>query len=225
MTRVKAIVFDRDGVLTDFDLDAAAAFFQRLLPLSLQEMNERWEAWGNKVGFPRSAHEEHEFFRSFWTTIGDELELPETVCTQLIRFDYTSCMRAFPDARPALIATRRRNLRAGVLSNFSLASLDASLQATGLADLVDIACAAPVIGFSKPEQEAYLTVARALGVEPQECLLFDDELPCVEGARELGIQAYLVDRRRAQHAINDGIVCDLSALPEIFQLVALATGE
>jgi putative hydrolase of the HAD superfamily len=211
---VKAIIFDRDGVLTYFDIAAATAFFQPLLPFSLAEIAERWAKWGRKVGFPGTLVEEQRFFQGFWDAVAEELHLAPTTREQLHQFEYTSTMRPFADARPMLQAVRTHGLRIGVLSNFSLASLDTSLTAVGLADLIDVTCAATVIGAAKPAPEAYLIASRALGVQPSECLFLDDEIACVEGGRAVGMRAYLVDRQRTEHALAESILCDLTAISE-----------
>lgn len=213
MKRIRAVIVDRDGVLTDFDMAAAEAYFVELLPISLEEMYERWEAWGAEVGFPSSLAEEETFFRGYWDSLADEFELDVNARRQLRAFDYTRFLVAYPDARPALAAAREAGLRIGVLSNFTLASLTPSLKATGLIDLVDAACAATVIGASKPAPQAYVIAAEMLDVSPDECLFFDDERPCVDGARRAGMTAYLVDRSLSRHELAHGIVCDLSAIP------------
>ncbi|HXF63765.1 MAG TPA: HAD family hydrolase [Caldilineaceae bacterium] len=214
---LRAVIFDRDGVLTDFDLVKATHFFAPRVPLSLWELSDRWEAWGRQVGFPRSPAEEAAFFRGLWDSLCDELRLAPTVRADLHSFDYTTCLTPYPDARPALEAARAAGLRIGVLSNFSLASLEASLAATGLASLVDVACAATVIGAAKPAPEAYRIAAGRLGVQPEECLFFDDEELCVAGARRVGMAAYRVDRKRQAHDLAAGIVAGLSAVPQLIQ--------
>jgi len=105
-----------------------------------------------------------------------------------------------------------------VLSNFPLASLDASLRAAGLDDLIHVACSASVVGAPKPAAQAYLAVTQALGVEPSECLFLDDEAACVDGARRVGMQAFRVDRSRAQHGLGEGSVCSLAALPTLLDV-------
>ncbi len=212
---IQAIIFDRDGVLVDFDYIAATTFFEPLVPFSLWEMSARSHQWGLEKGFPRSAAEEKVFFREFWDEICDEFNLSQKTRQKLHQFDYTSIFYPYPDARPALLEARQRGLKIGVLSNFTLASIDASLEATNLADLVDMAFAATIIGHSKPDPEAYLTVTRALSVSPENTLLFDNKRQHVEGGRVVGIRSYLVDRSRADHDLQQGIVQDLSALPEI----------
>ena len=49
------------------------------------------------------------------------------------------------------------------------------------------------LGRRKPEPEAYLTVARQMGVGPDRVLFFDDSLENVEGARRLGMPSVLVN--------------------------------
>src|SRR5262245_61873383 len=121
---VKAVIFDRDGVLLYFDLTVAVDFFQPLLPISLQEITDRWKRWGEKVGYPRTLAEERTFFRSFWDAVGDEFKVSSHVRIQLHQFDYTSCLLPFPDAAGVLFQVRKYGLKIGVLSNFSLASVN-----------------------------------------------------------------------------------------------------
>jgi putative hydrolase of the HAD superfamily len=76
-------------------------------------------------------------------------------------------------------------------------------------------CAAPVIGAAKPAPRAYEIALDGLRVEPEQCLFFDDETECVEGARKLGLRAYLVDRQAPMHNLARFVVADLRAVPEL----------
>ncbi|MCB0062710.1 MAG: hypothetical protein KDE19_11365, partial [Caldilineaceae bacterium] len=105
---IKAIIFDRDGVLTHFAVAEAVAFFQPLLPLSLEELSNKWVQWGQLVGFPRSVSEEKRFFQTFWHRLSEELGLATEVRAQLLQVNYTAFLQPFPDARPALLDARRR---------------------------------------------------------------------------------------------------------------------
>jgi HAD superfamily hydrolase (TIGR01509 family) len=212
---LQAVIFDRDGVLTYFDMAPAIAYLEPIVQLSIDEIAQRWWQWRDPAATPTDVVEEQALFAGFWDIMADDLSLSQEKRDQLHQFDYTTVVRAFPDSRPALLTAQQRGLRIGVLSNFELASLDASLEAAGLADLIDVACAAPVIGVAKPDPEAYLTVARALSVRPENCLFFDDELSWAEGARAVGMHAYFVDRDRAEHALSQGVVCDLSAISQL----------
>lgn len=212
---IRAVIFDRDGVLTHFDMPKAIEFFQPLIPLNIKELGERWTQWGDKVGFPNSLDQEKQFWLGFWQSLVNEFDLPPNVHQQLNNFDYTSIVVAFEDALPSLSAIRQQKLKIGVLSNFTLASLEASLDTAGLLSLVDVACAAPVIGFSKPDIRAYHHVANLLHVQPEECLFFDDEPDCVQGAVDAGMTAYWVRRNATKPTMNEHTVHDLLAITNI----------
>lgn len=207
---IRALIFDRDGVLTYFDLAAAATFFAPLLPISVWEMAAQWQEFGATHGFPNSVEAERTFFAAFWAQMRLRHGLSPAQHDALLALDYTQFVRAFPDARPALHWAHQAGYYIGVLSNFTLASLDASLHAAGLAGEIDAACAATVIGAAKPHPAAYRTIAAALGVAPEECIFFDDEALCVEGAVAAGMRGCLVDRR--QTSATAGIIHSLDLL-------------
>ncbi len=208
---LRAVIFDRDGVLTHFDVPTLRALLEPLVPLSIPEIGLRWQRWCERGG-PRDAEEERVFWGGFWESIADELDLSPEARSELRALDYTRAVRAFPDSEGALRVSKERGLKVGVLSNFPLASLPASLDAAGLASFVDAALSAPVIGHAKPALPAYTAIARALEVEPSECLFFDDEADCVEGARDAGMHAYRVERTLAEDALERGVVRSLEAV-------------
>ncbi len=218
--KIRAVIFDRDGVLTHFDTKALSDRLRPILSISLGELIVLWNEWGAEVGMPRSLEEEERFLSGFWDHVGVLQELTPSQIAELHEIDYTDFVCAFPDAVPAMQYVRGCGLKIGVLSNFGLASLDASLDAAGFGNMFDVACAATVIGASKPSIEAYLVTAKRLDVAPEECLFFDDELECVDGALRAGMKAYCVQRYFDRESIGIeevNIVADLTVLPDLVQ--------
>ncbi|MBK8047315.1 MAG: HAD-IA family hydrolase [Anaerolineales bacterium] len=209
---LSAVLFDRDGVLTHFDAASAAADLQPLLPISLPALVMRWQAYGARHGFPADKVQEQRFFEGFWSSIGDELGIDQSQRERLRAFDYYRYIRAYPDAAPMLAQLKAAGFRIGVLSNFSLASLDTSLARVGLGEWIDVAVSATVIGAAKPAPAAYLAALDALQVAPEACCFFDDELANVVGARELGITGFLVERTRGEHDLATGTIADLTGV-------------
>jgi putative hydrolase of the HAD superfamily len=82
----------------------------------------------------------------------------------------------------------------------------------GLADLIDAALFPQSTGSAKPARVAYEGALAALGVAAPDCLFFDDEPANVAGARDLGIRAFLVDRRVDTHALSNGVVRGLDCV-------------
>jgi putative hydrolase of the HAD superfamily len=211
-----AVIFDRDGVLTYFDIEAATAFFQPLVPMSLAELAQRWQRWGGEVGFPATLEQEQTFFAGFWQMLRQECNLTESHYQALRGVNYSDFMHLFPEVHAVLRELKQRGVAIGVLSNFSLASLETSLEAVGIHQWIDVACAATVIGYAKPHPEAYLHVARRLGMKPEQCIFLDDEMPCVAGAQKVGMTAYLVDRKRSQDDRANSILHSLNAVIDFF---------
>ncbi|MBN2004791.1 MAG: HAD-IA family hydrolase [Anaerolineae bacterium] len=217
MSKMQAVIFDRDGVLTYFDMRAVMAYFLPLLAIPLEELTQRWWAWRDLQSAPGSVAAEQIMFEGFWNVLADDLNLTSAQREKLHQFDYTTVVCAFPDATATLQAIKARGLKVGVLSNFELASIDASLQAAGLAEWVDAALAAPVIGVAKPDPGAYLAAARALEVAPETCIYIDDEAAWADGARAVGMAAYWLDRQATQHDLARYVLRDLTFIPKVLE--------
>lgn len=200
----RALVFDRDGVLTHFDFAPLMALFEGVPKASFEALWRAWQAHTRLAPPPRRASAESGYVAAFWRTVREAWELDDALEARLNRFDYTTAIRAFDDARPTLERARERGLRIAVLSNFPFVGLQASLRAAGLLDLVDVTFAAGVAGAPKPDPSAYLHTLDRLDVSPAECALVDDEEECVDGARRVGIRAYRLDRR-AKEATPESI--------------------
>jgi FMN phosphatase YigB (HAD superfamily) len=210
---IRAVVFDRDGVLTYFDIAAATNYLRRTPPLTPYDLLHQWEVHGSEHGFPTSLEMEREFFRSYWVRVFARYDIPPAAQHHLHAMSYIDYVKAFPDAPPVLASLHAGGLRIGVLSNFSLASLDDSLAAAGLSAWIDATAAATVIGAAKPAAAAYHTILDRLGVTAAETLFFDDEPVCVEGAHQVGMHAFRVDRRRTQCDLPARIVASLADAP------------
>ncbi len=206
----RAVIFDRDGVLTRFDFAPLMHLLENVPGASFDSLWGIWEEHTADLVPPRGAESEPDYIASFWRKVRMAWKLDPQLERRLNRFDYFSAIRSFDDARPALALARERGLKIAVLSNFPFLGLDASLRAVGLRDLVDVTFAAGVAGVPKPHPEAYLRTVQTLDVRPEECALVDDEAACVDGARQLGIRAYRLDRSHACPA-DDYVVGDLAS--------------
>ena len=78
--------------------------------------------------------------------------------------------------------------RVALFSNAST-RLEVDLESYGADAAFDVVFNSARLGIAKPDPDAFRTVARALGTEPERCLFVDDTLPNVEGARDAGMQA------------------------------------
>jgi putative hydrolase of the HAD superfamily len=61
----------------------------------------------------------------------------------------------------------------------------------GLNRLFDVVIRSDEVRLRKPEPEIYLMAAEAVGMKPSECVFVDDLLQNVEGARAVGMEAFV----------------------------------
>jgi putative hydrolase of the HAD superfamily len=108
--------------------------------------------------------------------------------------------RAYPDARPALVALRGLGLSVVVVSNWDH-SLHERLAETGLAPLVDGAVASAELGHAKPDRAIFEHALALVRADPADALHAGDRPEeDVAGALAAGLRAVLVARDGAPAA-------------------------
>ncbi|GMA16557.1 HAD family phosphatase [Deinococcus metallilatus] len=214
-SHLQAVLFDRDDTLALTDLGTsreAARWAAERFGLAAAEVGRvlaaQWQDWASAWWDLRTADEEE----AFWTQYGEELAarlgLDRAQALALVAaFPYERYMKAVPDAREVLTELRARGLKIGVLSN-TLPSIDRTLKALGLADLVDMAVASCTAGVHKPEAGAFQYALDRLGLPAGAVLFVDDRPENVQAARALGMRAVLIDL----HGKTAGAVHDLWAV-------------
>ncbi len=103
-------------------------------------------------------------------------------------------IRAFPDALEVLRVLRGRGYTLAVCSNLAAPYVEPASNL--LAPYIDVAIWSCHMGWMKPEPEIYLLAVEKLGLPADEVLMVGDTYRNdVAGARAVGLQARLLDRR------------------------------
>jgi HAD superfamily hydrolase (TIGR01662 family) len=122
----------------------------------------------------------------------------------------------YDDVLPVLEELRRHDLRLALLSN-TARDLDAFVAHHGLD--VDVTLTSRVHGKTKPHESIFRALLDRLGVDPAQAAMVGDDLhDDVEGARAVGMQAWLVDREERFPDVPDRLT-DLRALPAALGLM------
>lgn len=211
LSPVRAVLFDRDDTIafTDREVYAEAARWAaeeygldaRVVGAEmLRHWQERALTWWDL----RTEDDETVFWDGYGQELMGRLGLPPAeAAVFMAEYPYERFMKPVPHAREVLRALRAQGLKIGVLSN-TLPSIDRTLEAVGLDDLVDVAVATCAVGVHKPDAGAFLHAADALGLQPAKILFVDDKLENVEAARALGMQATVIDLQgQDEEAIHD----------------------
>ncbi|GAA4021276.1 HAD family phosphatase [Deinococcus rubellus] len=197
---IRAVLFDRDDTLSVMDAakyPQAAAWAQQQFGVDagmvLRVMHQHWQRAFGEWWDLRTLDDERAFWTKYSRGLAADLSLSDGQGEAfLAKFPYQVFMKAAPQARAVLEALRERGLKIGVLSN-TLPNIWPTLDAIGLADLVDVALSSCALGVHKPALEVFRLAASELGVACGEVLFLDDKPENVVAAREVGMRAELVD--------------------------------
>ncbi|MFH1504312.1 MAG: beta-phosphoglucomutase family hydrolase [Candidatus Omnitrophota bacterium] len=88
------------------------------------------------------------------------------------------------------------------------------LERVNLIDLYDVIITGNDIKKGKPEPDVFLLAAEKLGLEPKECVVFEDAVLGVEAAKRANMKCVGIDRYNSPQRLNkaDLIVNDLSEI-------------
>ena len=180
--------------------------------------------WGTEGGFEPT--EETSFQRTVAIDAAAIAELglepmPEAFYRRLSElFMVTSHWHIFPDAYPALEALQQRGLTVGAVSNW-VWNLPELLHALDLVQHFDFIAASARIGFEKPHPKIFEWALREADADPAAVLHVGDHLDAdVAGARDVGIEAVLIDRngRYASDQVPEGVPV-IRSLDELLPIV------
>ena len=134
-----------------------------------------------------------------------------SLAIEIVRaWEHSTNFELYEDAPPVLRELRRHGLSIGLVSN---TSRDLARFVDTFSLEVDAWVSSGSHGKVKPSPSIFLAVLELLGVGPQEAVMVGDSLSDdVEGARSLGMHAFLLDRAGRVEP-GPGVLPDLYALP------------
>ena len=212
MSKIKAVLFDMDGVLIDAKdwhyeaLNRALGLFgmeisryDHLVTYDGLPTRRKLEMLTLERGLPAALHRFLNDLKQIYT-----MEITASRCRPTFHHQY------------ALSKLHESGYRIAVCSNSVRASIDLMMQKSALLKYLDFFLSNQDVVNSKPDPEMYNCAIRRLGLLPQECLIVEDNPNGVAAARASGafvlevttadevnwsnIQATIVRCEKVQHA-------------------------
>lgn len=223
---IRAVLFDVDFTLAKPGPDLGPEGYERMgrrfgLTLDPARYAEaRVQAVERLERHPELDHDE-EIWVAFTERIirgmgGDADSAYECAVEMCRAWNHAEHFELYDDTLPVLEELRGHGLRIGLVSNTGR-DLEEFVRHHGLD--VDVAIGSRVHGKTKPHATIFRAALERLGVEPEEAAMVGDSPDDdVEGARALGMRAFLIDREdRFRDA--EGRLTDLRALPAALGLL------
>lgn len=188
MTRIRAIVFDMDGVLIDAK-DWHYEALNRALALLGQEISrydhvatfdglptrKKLELLSVERGLPRELHGFINALKQQYT-----IQIVHAECHPIFQHEF------------ALSKLKADGLGLAVASNSVRASVELMMQRSNLAPYLDVLLSNEDVEHAKPHPEIFQVAMARLGTEPSETLVVEDNPHGVEAARASGAHVMVV---------------------------------
>lgn len=195
----QALLFDNDGTLVS----------------SLESVRRCWTRWAVEYGITAEQFGQVELHGRPAAEIAADLLPTARVAEAVARIEQLEVedagrgVRLLPGTRDFLDALPAD--RWAVVTSATRRLAEARLDAVGI--LPKTLVAADDITRGKPDPEPYLLGARALGVDPADCVVFEDAPAGLQAGRAAGMRTVaLATTHRADELNADLVVTDLSAL-------------
>lgn len=181
LTNKKAIIFDLDGTLVDsmgvwkeIDIEYLAEYGQTL-PDDLQKCIEGM------------------CFRDTAIYMKNRFSIPDDVDTimarwnQMAEYKYTHQVTLKPGVIELIENAKEHGLKLGIATSNSRHLMDALAKAKDIEKYFDYILTGCETLKSKPDPEVYITAAEKLGVDPKDCLVFEDIVVGITAGKRAGM--------------------------------------
>ncbi len=188
MTKIRAVIFDMDGVLIDAKdwhyeaLNRALGHFgfaisryDHLVTFDGLPTKKKLEMLSIERGLPVGLH-------SFLNTLKQEytMEIVHAKCKPTFLHEF------------ALSQLRQRGYKLAVASNSIRNSVEVMMEKSALARYLDVLLSNEDVKSGKPAPDIYLRACENLELSPSECLVVEDNQHGIEAARTAGCPVMVV---------------------------------
>lgn len=186
MNNIEAVIFDLDGTLID-SMNIWAKIDEEYLgnfgltvPEKLQEEITHLTLTETALYFKENFNIEN--------TIEDII----STWHDMAFYHYSNTIKLKDGVIPYLKSLKDMNIKIALATSNSVPLLEATLKNNGIYDYFDVITTTEEVKKSKDNPDIYLLSAKKLNVSPERCLVFEDIVQAVNGAKLAGMKVYSV---------------------------------
>lgn len=217
---IKGLIFDLDGTVTlsqQFHTQAFAEVFKKHGLNYTAEDDARYSGRGAHCTFP-------EFFKENGITLTQEQveqysAEKRAVYDELIK---KNSILTVPGVEKFLERQKTRGMQIAMSTGNRIESSEIILGKAGLQKYFPIIVTNRDVEKSKPAPDIFLKAAEKLGLKPEECIVFEDAVNGVQGAKNAGMRCIALktttDPEKLLGAGADHLITDFNELTDDFLL-------
>ena len=191
--RIKAVLFDMDGVIIDSEMEYLKHLYKFALEknpnVKIEELygtvgtikRDCWLVVEKAVNSGQTWEELHAEYLPRWRDIFDTM-------------DYKAIFR--PEVLDVMAQLKEMGLRLAVASSTNIEQVKKILDMNHVSEYLELMVSGSTFKRSKPDPEIYLYTAEKMGLAPEECLVIEDSTVGITAGHRAGMPVVaLIDNR------------------------------
>ncbi len=183
---MKAAIFDVDGTLLDSMgvwYDITEDYFKRHGAAITKEQGDAFQEMTLEESLP--------IIKSM-LSISDSIEAMMEEFKQLVAYEYAYKLPLKPYAAEYLKKLHSEGVKLAIATSGYLQLCEAAFKRLGIWEYFQAAALSSEVGVNKSNPDVYLLAAERLGVAPGGCMVFEDILSGINGAKRAGMRTTAV---------------------------------
>lgn len=186
---MKAVIFDKDGVLSEtFNLHAKAhlkVLSDNNVKATIEDIAERYGKLTSVI--LREIMEKHG--KPITKEISEKMAVEkDKIYMKLAEKEY----KLLPGVKEILVYLKKKGYKIGLASSSSPGSIQQLLRVTNIKEFFDATISGWEIKKGKPNPDIFLECAKRLKIKPEECIVIEDSTHGVEAAKRAGMKCIAV---------------------------------
>ncbi len=188
---IKAVIFDLDGTLVD-----SMWVWDQIDEDYLSKKNIAVPKNLNSEIAHLSFNQVAKYFKKRFN-LEDSLDDIKNSWNTMAYYHYSTDIKLKNGVREFLDFLKSLNIKIALATSNSMNLLEAALKNNGIYEYFDSITLTDEVSVGKHEPDVYLLAAKKLGVEPKNCLVFEDIIQAVIGAKKAGMKVIAVEDTRS----------------------------
>lgn len=114
---------------------------------------------------------------------------------------------------------KERNIKIALATSNSIPLLEACLKSNGIYDYFDSITTTDEVANGKNCPDVYLLAAKKINVAPKNCIVFEDILPAIKGAKAADMTVIAISDKNSENDLDDIINLSDKYIDSYFELI------